>query len=219
MSKRQPSQSPLLIMAGVEELHHLEKLLNEGYESKLACKGKRNTVPFQAELRRLVLAWNSSGHNIKRLFKQEPMLARHAQNLRAGVIPSKNRYGKLEFSTDSSELLPTDPRVIAFEEFIPFLLHPYNDKLRGPCRYCERFFVNISNRKKLIYCSPVCGHRFTSRQFNRAQQAELNRRRSQAKDEAMAAWKKSKSTEPFPQWLSRQPKYDLSRNWITRMSR
>src|SRR5690348_6888163 len=110
MKLNRATPSPLLISTDSNEVHRFAELLNRGLARKRGSKRQPHTfAPLREELRRLVVAWISSGHNTAKLFEKEPMLARHAQSLRAELIPTKSRYARLTFWMDSNELSPSDP--------------------------------------------------------------------------------------------------------------
>src|SRR5665213_64237 len=92
------------------------------------------------ELRRLVQAWFDSGPNVEKLWSEDPALARLTHIVRAYMVPTKGRRAYLTYlDGPDTGLSPGDAVEIALGLFFLFLLNPYNERLGGPCRHCEKY--------------------------------------------------------------------------------
>jgi hypothetical protein len=168
----------------------------------------------QSYLRKFVQAWFDSGPNVSKLFASNPDLERASRNIGAHVVATKTAQAKLLFTAASQNISPADPQFTALGLFLNFLLNPFNERLGGPCAYCEKYFVKKTRRKTAIYCSQPYAKRFTSRLANQ------NRRKTDYKDQlrivgqAISDWQRARTRLPWKGWVSQ--KTHVSKNWITR---
>ena len=65
-----------------------------------------------------------------------------------------------------------------------------------------------------LYCSPRCGHKFTSRASNRERRKTEQRERLELAQRLIADWQGSKTCLPWKEWVAQ--KGMISKTWLTR---
>ena len=170
--------------------------------------------PIQTELRRFVGIWKESGFNVSKLFEAEPELARRAHNSRASLGVTDT--GRLWAIIDTSPKHPfaADPPAVAIGLFLDFLLNPFNLRLRGPCAYCDKFFVKETGRKKSVYCSQLCARRFTSRLANQRRRKTEHLEQLALAKISIQKWSKAKTKSSWKEWVSKHE--HISKHWLTK---
>ena len=207
---------------GMEMLNRFVELLNTSdywgaslIESRKKIGGDYRTI--QKELRRLVQAWIRSGPNVSRLLDADPMLNQAIQSFRPHFIPTKCGVARLAFLNAPEYLASVKPIEIALGLFRDFLLNPYNDRLGGPCRNCGNYYVKKTERKKSVYCTKQCGHRFTSRLANKEQRNRERGALLELAKKRIATWLKAKTTMSWKVWVTQRP--PITKHWLTRAVR
>ena len=217
---RKAKQESILASApGMGTLNQFVRLLNTtDYSNASLIKGRQKIGgdyrPVQAEMRRLVRAWFDSGPNVTKLLDADPMVARATQNSQPFFIPTKSGIGQLAYLTPPEFLPSVKPLEIALGHFIQFLLNPYNEKLGGPCKQCGNYYVKKSERKKAVYCSVRCGHRFTSRLANKERRDREHEKQFKLAKKSIARWRNAKTSKPWKEWVSIET--NISKQWLTR---
>ncbi len=215
-------ESILASAPGMETLNQFVRLLNTTdywraslIESKQKIGGDYRLI--QAQMRRLVQAWASSGPNVSKLLDADPMVARATQNSQSYFIPTKSGIGQLAYLTPPEYLPSVKPLEIALGHFIQFLLNPYNEKLGGPCRHCGNYYVKKTERKKTVYCSERCGHRLTSRLANSGRRDREHKKQVKLAKQWTAKWLTTKTAVSWKKWVSKEAR--ITKHWLTRAVR
>lgn len=219
-TRKRDSQSILVAPIDRESIKGFAKSLNtEGFWFPVPgpnglVRRRRDYGPVQRELRRLVEAWRQSGPNVARLLREDPVLAKEANHLRAFLIPTKESWGRITFMWDSETLGPGDPLEVALGLFFSFLANPYNRDLCGPCRHCGRYFVRGTQRPR-AYCSKNCGLKHTSR-------IAVGMRRQREWDEklkltiaSIERWRRGRQSQDWKSWVTANNP-EITKNWLTR---
>ena len=169
--------------------------------------------PIQSELRGFVSAWRRSGPNVCKLFDANPLLSHSALDFRPHFIPTPRNTARLAYQAAVEYSEDISAREIAVELFLRFLLNPYNEKLGGPCKYCDEYFMKKTKRQT-VYCSELCGQRFTSRKaLEDSRKRETARKIKEAK-QSIAEWLDKGLSKDWKDWVSRRTL--ISKNWLTR---
>src|SRR5580698_7592021 len=216
---------PVPVLAGAPDMATLGRfvqLLNmDEYWSASLVQGREKIGgdyrPIQRELRRFVEAWRRSGPDVNKLLNANPMVRRYAQEFRTFFIPTHGPTARLAFLAAPEYSPQASPVEVALGLFLHFLINPYNEKLRGPCKHCGDFYLKKTERKKSVYCSDKCGHRFTSLTANRVQRDRERKEQIQAAMNSIAKWIKVKTATPWKEWVSGETR--ISKNFLTRAVR
>jgi hypothetical protein len=173
---------------------------------------KEDYRPVQSELRRLTEAWFDSGPNVRKLFYNDPVLARAAARIDARLIATSNGHAQLIY-TNPKNMSPREPYGRALGMFFSFLLNPLNEKLSRPCKGCGNYYVK-NTKRQIAYCSPICGRRHTSRETNRAQaQQKRNESLGCARD-ASKEWDKGNKRITWEKYVCKNA--FVTKNFLTR---
>jgi hypothetical protein len=155
-----------------------------------------------------------SGPNLTKLLDAEPKLNREAQKFQPHFIPTKGRTARLAYLTPPEYLPRVKPIDVALGLFLPFLLNPYNERLAGPCKRCGSYFVNETERKKNVYCSVKCGHRFTSLLANKERRNREHKKQLRCAERWIVKWQTVKTRVPWKEWVSNRAM--IKKHWLTR---
>jgi hypothetical protein len=212
-------ESILASSPGIPTLNQFVRLLNTKYFWKASLiEGKQKIggdyQPIQAEMRRLVQAWRRSGPNVIKLLDAQPEVNQAIQKSSPVFLPTNGSVGQLAYLTATEFSLTDKPLEIALGHFIQFLLNPYNEKLGGPCKQCGNYYVKKSERKKAVYCSVRCGHRFTSRLANKERRDREHEKQFKLAKKSIARWRNAKTSKPWKEWVSIET--NISKQWLTR---
>ena len=169
--------------------------------------------PVQTELRRLVEAWYKSGPNVSKLLESEPLLERESRSFRAHMIPTQTAQARLLYISVPDNMDPRDPRETAFGLFINFLLNPFNQRLGGPCKHCNKYYVKKTKRQN-VYCSRKCSLNHTSLETNRRQRARENAMKLKRVKISLTAWSMLKRISDWKIYVSKDT--NISKNFLTR---
>lgn len=166
------------------------------------------------ELRRLVQAWFDSGPNVQKLWSEDPQLTRLSHIVRAYMLPTHGGRVQLTYMDGpDTDLSPGDPIEIALGLFFLFLLNPFNERLGGPCKGCEKYYVKKTKRQ-IKYCSQTCGRKHTSKLSIRQQrQKEHSRKIGQAK-QCLTKWASTNTRKGWKEWVSDNTL--ISKHWLSR---
>jgi hypothetical protein len=216
---------PVPVLAGAPDMATLERfvqLLNmDEYWSASLIQGRKmvggDYRPVQGELRKLVAAWQRSGPDVNKLLNANPMVSRYAQEFRTFFIPTHGPTARLAFLAAPDYSSQVSPVEVALGLFLHFLINPYNEKLRGPCKYCGNFYLKKTERKKSVYCSDKCGHRFTSLSANRAQRDREHKEQIQLAMHSIEKWSKIRTAMAWKEWVYKDTR--ISKNFLTRAVR
>lgn len=166
------------------------------------------------ELRRLVQAWFDSGPNVEKLWSEDPTLARLPHLVSAYMIPTKGSRAYLTYlDGPDTGLSPGDPVEIAVGQFFLFLLNPYNEKLGGPCRHCEKYYVKKTERQT-VYCSQRCGRKHTSKISVQQQREQEHLRTIEKANKYLAKWASTNTHKGWKEWVSDNAL--ISQHWLSR---
>lgn len=221
MTKRK-QKSILLLTPDVDTLSRFVEALNtDFFYLPIPTMGglqriKRDYRPVQRELRRLVRAWFDSGPNVAKLFSADLVLAQAALHCRAHLIPTKTSRAQLVCVTVPENMPPGEPLEIALGLFLNFLISPYNEKLGGPCKHCDKFYVKKTERQ-LVYCSKRCGLNHTSQSTLRKHRQQEHLAKLKTAEQYAAKWAKTKTSTDWKSWVSNEAL--VSKNFITRAVR
>ncbi len=161
---------------------------------------RKDYGPVRRELRRLAQAWSDSGPNVEKLFSADHVLAQAALQCRAHVIPTKTNRARLICVTVPEDLPPGDTLEIAFGIFLNFLINPDNEKLGGPCRNCDKYYVK-NTKRQMVYCCKRCGLKHTSRiAVQKKRQKERLEKLREARKSA-AKWKITRTRLSWKEWV------------------
>jgi hypothetical protein len=176
-------------------------------------------------LRCLVESWERSGRNLKRMwrdnyvecllidkcFKKRPIHLVWGDSNRAGFIHT--------FLDDHG----TTPEEEAARFFLTLIWNSENEKLRGPCAGCGRYYIRRT-AGNTTYCSRPCGTRATAIAATikkRAGEHENKLRRARtaieqwAKQQRKAEQQRNRRTKDWKEWVSTlEP--DITPNFLTR---
>lgn len=211
--------SILLVPPGLERLNGFASNLNTELTSIPIPmpigwrKARIEYRPVQQELRRLVQAWFDSGPNVENLLGSDPALAKAAWNFRAHLVASKGAQARLIYDPTPDEI---SPRATALGLFFDFLLNPYNQKLGGPCKHCNAYYLKKTKRQN-VYCSKRCGLRHTSQTAIREQRGLEHMRTLERAKEFGEMWAKTKTSKSWKEWVSARAL--ISKHWLTRAVR
>jgi hypothetical protein len=172
--------------------------------------------PVQRELRRLAQAWFDSGPNVAKLFSADSVLAQAALHCRAHLIPTKTSRAQLVCVTAPENMPPGEPLEIALGLFLNFLINPYNQKLGGPCKNCDKFYVKNTKRQR-VYCSKRCGLNHTSQSTLRKHRQQEHLAKLKTAERHAAMWVKTKTSKDWKSWVSNEA--TISKNFLTRAVR
>lgn len=172
--------------------------------------------PVQWELRRLARAWLDSGPNIVKLFSADPILAQASLSVRAHLIPTKGGRAHLTCVTVPDNLAPGDPLEIAMGLFLDFLVNPTNERLGGPCKHCNKYYVKKTKRQ-IVYCSKQCGLKHTSQTAIRKQRQREHLENLEKAKRSSAKWAKTKTSKDWKDWINRETR--IGKSFLTRAVR
>lgn len=203
-----------------QNLRELVKALNKTQVKVTTANDRGNPhvhrlelFPQQVELRRLVEKWMKSGPNLRKMFKDEPELARRAKHGRTTFWPTGTGRGYLDWEAYPSETGPESTNDLALCDFMTLITNPDWELLGGPCIRCGTFYRKRA-RRPTKYCSRKCSSKETATSSTKAwrqkQQAEKIRRAQESIDE----WCKVKRREACKNWVSR--KTGITDRWLTR---
>jgi hypothetical protein len=196
----------------------IDLLNTEDYWSASLLEGKKKIGGdyrmVQMKLRQFVQAWLNSGPNVNRLFDADPMLDQAARNFQPHFIPTKGGTAKLAYLKAPEYLSGVAPLEIALGLFLPFLLNPFNEKLGGPCKNCDGYYLRETDRKKSVYCSERCGHCLTSSLANKTRRDREHQRRLRLAEQWTQKWLNTKTADPWKKWVSGRS--SIKKHWLTR---
>jgi hypothetical protein len=169
--------------------------------------------PTRDELRRLVKKWLESGPNIQKQFEADPVLAKASRVFDAFMIPTKTGLARVTYLPAPRDMTPGTPLSTALGLFLAFLLNPFNEKLAGPCKECDRYFVRNTKRQK-TYCSQKCGRKHTSRESNRNKARAKKGSDIKRAQQMLHEWHKKIGKEEWKSYVHRRT--GISKNRLTR---
>lgn len=219
MPKRKRAKLPVLAGPPDEQASRrfIELLNTEEYWRASLISGKKRIggdyKPVRAELRRLVEGWTRSKRNVSKLFDALPDLSSKAADFRPFYVPTSTNTARLAYLAVVEYSDQIKPREIAIELFLRFLLNPFNDKLGGPCKYCNAYFFRETEHRS-VYCSRLCALRFTSRAAQKKSRDAQTAQNIQAFTNSVAGWRKSAKSKEWKGWVSADT--GISKNWLTR---
>jgi hypothetical protein len=216
---KKPQQSVLAAAPDERSLTRFVQLLNlKEYWNASPIEGGRKIggdyLPIQTELRRLVQAWRDHGQNVLRLLDANPTLSQAAQQFRPYFIPTEGTSARLAFLTPPEYSDNVKPEEIAIGLFLPFLLNPANETLRGPCKECGDYFVKKEPRHS-VYCKRKCALKHTSKAATRKKRREEYIEKLERARRFSTQWCQVKHTsKEWKEWVSKAAQ--ISKNWLTR---
>jgi len=193
------------------DFYHIPIPINGGWQ-----RHKGDYRPVQCELRRLVKAWFDSGPNVMKLFSDDPVLALAAMHCRAHLIATKTNRARVICMTVPENMPPGEPLETALGLFLGFLIDPYNEKLGGPCKHCDKFYVKKTKRQ-VVYCSKRCGLNHTSQSVLRKRRQQDHLATLKRAERSAAMWAKTKTSKDWKSWVAREPL--ITKNFLTRAVR
>lgn len=139
---------------------------------------------------------------------------RQTRRVRAYMVPTKGSQAYLTYlDGPDTDLSPGDPVEIALGLFFFFLLNPYNEKLGGPCRHCEKYYVKKTKRQT-VYCSQRCGRKYTSRISVQQRRLQEHLEIIEKANECLAKWASTNTRKRWKEWVSDNAL--ISRHWLSR---
>lgn len=172
--------------------------------------------PVKRELRRLVQAWFDSGPNVAKLFSGDPELALAAMHCRLLLIPTKTSRAKVMCVTVPEKMPPGEPLEIALGLFLGFLIDPYNERLSGPCKHCDKFYVKKTKRQ-IVYCSKRCGLNHTSQSVLRKRRLREHLATLKKAERFATRWAAARTSKDWKSWVNKEAL--ISKNFLTRAVR
>ncbi len=170
-------------------------------------------APFSSELRRMVGLWQASKSNLRTLFESDRELARELHIFRVQLIADHEGTPRLSILTAPQGDGLQTPHTVALALFLDFLLNPEHDSLGGPCKECDKYYWKPT-RRRVTFCSPECGTKFTSRKANDDRyQREREDKIAQAK-RGLRNWSKTNMEEDWREYVHRTE--FISKNLLTR---
>ena len=157
-----------------------------------------------------------SGPNVCRLFDANPIVSQKALDFRPHFTPTPGSTARLAYLAAVEYSEHTSAREIAVELFLRFLLNPYNEKLGGPCKYCDKYFVKKTKRQT-VYCSELCGQRFTSRKALEDSRKRETARKIKETKQSIIEWLDKGEGKEWKVWVSRRTR--ITKNWLTRATK
>ena len=209
----------VLLIPGPDDLEGFKEAIN--YEGSWVPGRGRDSVkgvakdyrPVHRELRRLLTAWRDSGPNISKLAIAEPFLTRR---FAAQLIPNPSRFAQMAYFTAPGDIEQAEPVAIAQGLFMNFLLNQDNERLGGPCRHCDKYYV-MKTKRQDVYCSKQCGQKHTSQAAIRKYRRVQHAKKLEKANRYAARWAKTKTSKDWKDWINRETL--ISKNFLTRAVR
>jgi hypothetical protein len=172
----------------------------------------RDFREMRRELRRLVRNWQASGPNLKKMFEKDPELEKRCMHGRTLLVPTRTGRGYLSWLPNPLNYQPFSQRDTALTHFMSLIVDPEWELLGGPCPRCDNYFLKKAHRKQ-ISCSRKCGAATTAVETRRKKLRELYEEKLRTAEEAIAAWKGSRTRQDWKIWVANET--GLSLNWLT----
>ena len=161
----------------------------------------------------MVGLWQASKSNLRTLFESDRELARELHIFRVQLIADHEGTPRLSILTAPQGDGLQTPHTVALALFLDFLLNPEHDSLGGPCKECDKYYWKPT-RRRVTFCSPECGTKFTSRKANDDRyQREREDKIAQAK-RGLRNWSKTNMEEDWREYVHRTE--FISKNFLTR---
>src|ERR1035441_10147191 len=195
-------KSVLLLEPSVDDLKSTCYVLNT-----------KEPVRLCSELRRLVKAWLESGPDLKKMLEADKVLSRNVRHGRTLLVATGGGRGHLLWLPNPPCSSPASWDYQALAMFMDLIVHPYWEKLGGPCARCGDYYIKKTRRQK-VYCSQRCGSANTALPAVRKKRAGEHARKLHSAQEALLHWKPTSNERGWKEWISKRT--GLSINWLTR---
>lgn len=204
------------IEAVVQNLNPPRRFTPEHLRRSPHLKGRVGSFSIpgvQTELRQLVKMWLDSGPNLRKMFQENPELARRAQNGITHLIPSETGGGYLLWMP---ELLDEDVKSMrdgALVHFMSLIANPMWELLGGPCRRCGDFYLKRTKGQR-TYCTQKCGSKATAGSAMKAKRQKEHDQKIAKAQKLIKQWEERKRRIDWRQWVSSKPGF--TDRWLTR---
>ncbi len=203
-----PVNTSLVGEPSTDELERIVDVLNDDQWALLL-----EPSGMASELRRLIVLWQESGPNTRKLFNAQAELLHEAfEKLYFHPIFTKTGRAHIAMS-EAGEIAPT-AKGRALQMFMSLILNPCWDRLGGPCARCGRYYLKKTIRQK-VYCSRSCGSLATARKSTLRGRAVEHNDKLRRAVEAMRQWSTARTKLDWKQWVSiKEP--GISQKFLTR---
>jgi hypothetical protein len=193
------TRSSMLAEPSIDHLRTICSILNQ-----------ERTAELKREMRRLVQAWQDSGPNLMKMFKDHPELDGSIAKAKAELVPSNT--GRAYWKPNPPQGRSTD-QDYALAHFLALIAHPAWERLAGPCQRCGDYYIKKTKRQK-VYCSQSCGSAYTAALLTRKRRAENHQRDIHAALEWANKWVIASTPFTCKKWIASHT--SLTVKWLTR---
>jgi hypothetical protein len=195
-------KSVLLLEPSVDDLKSTCYVLNTKEPARLC-----------SELRRLVKAWLESGPDLKKMLEADKVLSRNVRHGRTLLVATGGGRGHLLWLPNPPCSSPASWDYQALAMFMDLIVHPYWEKLGGPCARCGDYYIKKTRRQK-VYCSQRCGSATTAIPATRRKRAEEHAEKLRRAQVASAEWITTRTKDGWKDWTSSHT--GITMHWLTR---
>jgi hypothetical protein len=182
---------------------------------------------LRSHLRAWIEAWQASGPNLKKLFGGLPEPQRMALRVAMRTIwnPRDDAKGELLFVPDYPELekllgeqrvwlkradnkRELTPEVEAMTLFHLLTVTPGCEKVAGPCRRCDRYYIK-KRASQNVYCSRRCGNAATAVLRTTERLAKEREDKLERAGAAIKTWSRAATRQDWKRWVANKTGIDL----------
>jgi hypothetical protein len=172
----------------------------------------RETPPI---LQRLVQAWQSSGPDLARFHRDNPVTwSAVVQYLERKPPLLWYSPGSGGASLISSPFPSNTPSKEAVRLFIMLILNPEWERLAGPCARCGNYYIRRTARNK-AYCSRSCGTRATALAATKRKREEERAEKLCRVVQLCQRWLTARTKQDWEPWICEQQR-DITKTFLTR---
>jgi hypothetical protein len=165
------------------------------------------------ELRKLVIAWQRSGPNLRKMLASHETLAVRVRCGNTFLVATENGNGHLGWEPIGFGN-PVGWDGVALRYFLYLVVHPAWWRLGGPCARCGRYYVKRRTSQK-TYCRRRCGFAATATAATKTRRLEIHGRKLRRARVLARRWTRSGTRLDWKKWIARREP-SLSSQFLTR---